>query len=90
MRPKTSSYLAYHGSVYKKRNRYKNNTIKPQIKFEDSKNCLQAKQLQNKVNYLEGKNWSRQLKLKFLNGSRSTLKQHQNAANNKSNKASTP
>ena len=69
---------------------YKNNIIKPQIKSEDSKNCLQAKQLQNKVNYLEGKNWSRQLKLKFLNGSRSTLKKHQIAAKNKSNKASTP
>ena len=71
---------------------YKNNIIKPQIKSEDSKNCLQAKQLQNKVNYLEEKNWSRQFEKnhkKFLNGYRSALKQHQNAANNKSNKAST-
>ena len=53
LRAKTYSYLRDDGSVDKKAKGTKKCIIKRKVKFENSKNCLEATQLENKINYLE-------------------------------------
>ena len=40
----------------KRQNAHKNCAIKINLKFENYRNCLEATQLKNKINYLEKKN----------------------------------
>ena len=55
LRAKTYSYLIDDGSVDKKAKGNKKCVIKKELKFENCKNCLEATQLDNKINYLEKK-----------------------------------
>ena len=52
LRGKTYSYLIDDGSEDKKPKAIKKSVIK-KLKFEYSKNCLEATELENKINYLE-------------------------------------
>ena len=51
LRAKTYSYLIDDGSEDKKVKGTKRCAIKQKIKFEDYKNCLEATQLENKINH---------------------------------------
>ena len=53
LRPKTYSYLINHGIEDKKAKVIKKCAIKKTLKFEDYKSCLEANQLENKINHLE-------------------------------------
>ena len=53
LRAKTYSYLIDDGSEDKKVKGTKNCAMKRKLKFQDHKNCLEATQLQNKMNRLE-------------------------------------
>ena len=53
LRAKTYSYLIDDGSEDKKAKDTKKCVIKRKLKFENYKNCLEANQLYNKINYLE-------------------------------------
>ena len=53
LRAKTYSYLIDDGSEDKKSKGTKKCVIKRQIKLENYKNCLEAYQLDNEINYLE-------------------------------------
>ena len=53
LRVKTYSYLIDDGTEDKKAKRTKKCVIKRKLKFENYKNCLEATQLENKINYLE-------------------------------------
>ena len=53
LRAKTYSYLIDNGSKDKKAKGSKKCVIKRKLKFENYKNCLEATQLENKINYLE-------------------------------------
>ena len=53
LRAKTYSYLIDDGSEEKKAKHTKNYVIKRKLKFENYKNCLEATQLDNKIEYLE-------------------------------------
>ena len=53
LRAKTYSYLIDDGNEYKKAKGTKKCVIKRKLKFENHKNCLEATQLENKINYLE-------------------------------------
>ena len=53
LRAKTYSYLIDKGSGDKKAKGTKKCVIKRKLKFENYKNCLEANQLENKINYLE-------------------------------------
>ena len=53
LRAKTYSYLIDDGSEDKKAKVRKKLVIKRKLKFENYKNCLEATQLVNKINYLE-------------------------------------
>ena len=53
LKAKTFSYLIRNGSEYKKEKGIKKCVIKRKLKFENYKNCLEATQLENKINYLE-------------------------------------
>ena len=55
LREKTYSYLIDEGSEDEKAKGTKKHVIKRKLKFENYKNCLEATQLENKVNYLEKK-----------------------------------
>ena len=55
LRAKTYSYLIDDGSKDKKAKSTKKCVIKRKLKFENYKNCLEATQLENKINYLEKK-----------------------------------
>ena len=55
LRAKTYSYLIDDGSEYKKGKNKKMCVMKRKLKFENYKNCLEATQLENKINHL-GKN----------------------------------
>ena len=50
---KTYSYLIDDGSEDKKAKGTKKCVIKRKLKFENYKNCLEATQLENKINHLE-------------------------------------
>ena len=50
LKVKTYSYLIDHGSEDKKA---KSEKEKKKLKFENYKNCLEATQLENKINHLE-------------------------------------
>ena len=50
LKVKTYSYLIDHGSEDKKA---KSEKKKKKLKFENYKNCLEATQLENKINHLE-------------------------------------
>ena len=52
LRAKTYSYLNNDDSEDKKEKGRKKCVIKRNLKFENYKNCLEATQLENKVNYL--------------------------------------
>ena len=54
LRGKACSYLIDDGSEDKKAKAIKKSVIK-KLKFEYSKNCLEATELENKINYLEKK-----------------------------------
>ena len=53
LRAKTYSYLQDDGSEGRKAKDTKKCVIKRKLKFENYKNCLEATQLDNKINYLE-------------------------------------
>ena len=53
LRVKTYSYLIDDDSEDKKAKGSKKYVIKIKIKFENYKNCLEATELENKINYLE-------------------------------------
>ena len=53
LRAKTYSYLIEGGSEDKKAKGTKKCVIKRKLKFENYKNCVEATQLENKINYLE-------------------------------------
>ena len=53
VRAKTYSYLIDDGSEDKKANGTTKFVIKRKLKFENYKNCVEATQLENKINYLE-------------------------------------
>ena len=53
LRTKTNTYLADDGSEDKKAKDTKKCVIKRKLKFQNYKNCLEASQLKNKINYLE-------------------------------------
>ena len=53
LRAKTFSYLIGDGIEDKKAKDTKKCGIKRKLKFENCKNCLEATQLDNKINYLE-------------------------------------
>ena len=55
LRAKTFSYLIDNNSRDKKAKGTKNCVIKRKLKFENYKNCSQAIQLDNKINYTEKK-----------------------------------
>ena len=55
LRAKTYSYLIEYGSEDKKGKGTKTCAIKRKLKFETYKSCLEATQLENKVNYLDKK-----------------------------------
>ena len=50
---KTYSYLKDNNDEYKKAKHTKKRTLKKQFKFQDYKNCLEASQIENKINHLE-------------------------------------
>ena len=52
-RAKTYSYLTNEGSEDKKAKGTKNCVIKRKLKFENFENCLEATQLENKINHVE-------------------------------------
>ena len=53
VRAKTYSFLINDGSGDKKARDTKKCIIKRKLKFEDHKKCLEATQLENKINHLE-------------------------------------
>ena len=53
LRAKTYSYLIDDGSEDKKAKSTKTCVIKRKVKFQDYKNCLEAAQIDNKINHLE-------------------------------------
>ena len=55
LRAKAYSYLIDDGSEDKKAKSTKKCVAKRKLKFEYYKNCLEANQLDNKINYLEKK-----------------------------------
>ena len=55
LRAKTYSYLIDQSSEDKKAKGTKKCVIKRKLKFENYKNCLEATQLESKINYLETK-----------------------------------
>ena len=59
LRAKTYSYLIDQSSEDKKAKGTKKCVIKRKLKFENYKNCLEATQLESKINYLETKTTDR-------------------------------
>ena len=55
LRAKTYSYLIDDGSEDKKAKGTKKCVIKRKLKFQDYKNCLEAAQIERKINYLRHK-----------------------------------
>ena len=53
LRAKTQSYILDDGNEDKKAKDTKKCVIKRKLKFENHENCLQATQLDNKINYLK-------------------------------------
>ena len=53
LRAKTYSYLIDDGSEDKKAKGTKKCATKRKLRFENYKNCLEATQLENKINYLQ-------------------------------------
>ena len=53
LRAKTFGYLIYDGREDKKAKGTKKHVIKRKLKFKNYTNCLEAIQLQNKLDYLE-------------------------------------
>ena len=56
LRAKTCSYLTENSGENKNAKGTKEYVIKRKLKFEDYKNCLEATQLENKINQLEKNN----------------------------------
>ena len=56
LRAKTYSYLTENSGENKNAKGIKEYVIKRKLKFEDYKNCLEATQLENKINQLEKNN----------------------------------
>ena len=57
LRSKTYRYLADGHDENKKRKTHKKCAIKEKLNFEDYKHCLEATQLENKINKLEKNKW---------------------------------
>ena len=53
LREKTYSYLKDNKEEDKKSKKHKKFVIKRKLKFKDYKNCLEASQIENKINQLE-------------------------------------
>ena len=53
MRPKTYSYLIDDNDENKKVKYTKKYVLKPKLKFEDYKHCLEPTKLEKEINYLE-------------------------------------
>ena len=53
LKAKTYSFLIEDGSEDKKAKATKKYVIKRKFKFENFKNCLEATQLESKINYLD-------------------------------------
>ena len=60
VRAKTYNYIINGGSENKKTKSTKRCVIKRKLKFENYKNCLEATQFENKINYLEKNKINRQ------------------------------
>ena len=91
LREKTYSYLIADGSEDKKAKGTKKCVIKRKLKFENCKNCFEATQLENKINYLEKKIdidsffcYKRKHK-EFIKTNKSILKTQQRFRNEKHN-----
>ena len=56
LRAKIYSYLKDNNDEDNKAKGTKNCVIKRRLKFQDYKNCLEAFQIENKINHLEKKN----------------------------------
>ena len=59
LRRKAYSYLIDESSEGKKAKNTKKFIIKGNLKFKNHKNCLEATQLENKINHQEKFNWQR-------------------------------
>ena len=78
LRAKTYSYLIDDCSEYKKTKSTKKCVIKRKLKLENYKNCLEATQLDNKINYLETNVYSLKKDHKeFMKNNKSILKTQQ-------------
>ena len=77
LRAKTYSYLIDDGSVDKKAKGTKKCVIKRKLKFKNYKNCLEATQLENKINYLEKNKIDINSIKEFIKNNKSILKIHQ-------------
>ena len=74
LRTKTYSYLIT--TATKKNQKAQKSVIKRKLKFENCKNCLEATEIQNKINYLEKKN-EINLDSQFIRNNNSILKTQQ-------------
>ena len=78
LRAKTYSYLINEGSEDKKSKGTKRCVLKRKLKFENYKNCLEATQLEYKINYLEKSNIDvdsiRENHKEFIKNNKSILK----------------
>ena len=74
LRTKTYSYLIT--TATKKKQKAQKSVIKRKLKFENCKNCLEATEIQNKINYLEKKN-EINLDSQFIRNNNSILKTQQ-------------
>ena len=74
LRAKTYSYLIDGGSEDKKAKGTKKCVIKRKLKFENYKNCVEATQLENKINYLEKNKIDINSIKEFIKNNKSILK----------------
>ena len=74
LRGKTYNYLLDDGSENKKAKGTKKYVIKRKLKFEYYKNCLEATQIENKINYLEKNNIDIDSIKEFIKNNKSILK----------------
>ena len=77
LRAKIYTYLIDHGSEDKKVKGTKKCIIKRKLKFENYKNCLEATQLENKINYLEKNKIDIDSTKEFTKNNKSILKLQQ-------------
>ena len=74
LRAKTYSYLTDDGSEDKKARGSKKCVIKRKLRFENYKNCLEATELENKINHLEKNKIDINSIKEFIKNNKSILK----------------